>query len=508
MGVVRAVEYSTLLGTTPCIRKNEPETRGHLFFKKGETILKLKNIFAAVACLSIAVGGCNELVNNPDVDSGVYRQRGKSSDSFLEDTPVAQSPMGVGSRPFLLEGRRFFPIGAAGAPLDLIDDSPGKNGKFDRMFAELAQSGMNVYMPIFQTSEERKTSSEDVLEFYPETCESRRSDPKGGIATLKRHKLAVLLPAFIIETEADLLGQKELDEEQARRKLKMLQDCYAGVPIFAYDSYDDAVMYEGKGIPIKKVRQLKRLLDNLRRTDTPYVIMVHPAEESMSHLAQMDLQKTLRRTIRENMPHYSAPDVADSIGTYIYPVPFSPLASVGAAVDQVRALQPAQLRPLIVLQGLGLRDAQQNPDARRPTEQETRFMAFHAIVHGAGGVMWWGANFIPSNSNLWKAIKQTAQDLDTIKDWLVEADSPFPVQAAGLEVLLKQPSPDGEKYLLIAVNPQSKEQNAELSLASPKVVRSVRDMLKKQPVPVSEGRFTESFEAYGVRLYEVTIADR
>lgn len=471
-------------------------------------MLRFKRIAVAVVVLSMAVIGCNELMDNPGVDSVGQHQMGVESRPFLGVDLAGQRQLGVGSHPFLLEGRRFFPIGAAGAPLDLVDESPGKNGKFDRMFEEMAQSGMNVYMPIFQTSEEQRTSSEDVLEFYPDTCESRRTDPKGGIAALKRHKFAVFLPAFIVETESDLLGQEELDEEQAMRKLKMLQDCYAGVPIFAYASYDDAVMYEGKGIPIRKVRQLKKFLDNLRRNDTSYVIMVHPAEESMSHLSQVDLQKTLRKTIRDNVPRYSAPDVADSIGTYIYPVPFSPLASVGAAVDQVRALQPAQLRPLVVLQGLGLRDAQQNPDARRPTEQETRFMAFHAIVRGAGGVMWWGANFIPSNSNLWKAIKQTAQDLNTIKDWLVEADSPFPVQAAGLEVLLKQPSPGGEKYLLIAVNPQSKEQNAELSLVSPKVVRSVRDMLKKQPVSVSEGRFTELFEAYGVRLYEVTIADR
>ena len=419
----------------------------------------------------------------------------------------AQSRSAIGSQPFLLEGRRFFPIGALGAPLDLIDESPGKNGKFDRMFGELAQNGINVYMPIFQTSEEHRTSSEDVLEFYPESCLSRRADPLGGIAALKRHKLAVFLPAFIVESESDLLTKKELDEDEATKKLKALQDCYADVPIFAYDNYDDAVMYEGKGIPIKKVRQLKKIVENLRHGDTPYVIVLHPAEESLSHIAQEDIQKTWRKTIRDNVPRYSTSDMADSVGIYSYPVPFSPLASVGAAVEQVRALQPAQLRPLVVLQGLGLRDAQQNPDARRPTEQETRFMAFQAVIRGAGGIAWWGANFIPANSELWLAIKRTARDLSTISIWLVEADSPFQIQAEGLEVLLKQPSAGGNKHLLVAVNPQPKAKNVELALAAPKVFKSVRDLLKQQPVSVTEGRFTESFEAYGIRLYEVAIDD-
>jgi len=425
----------------------------------------------------------------------------QGSDSF------AQPRSAMSSRPFLLEGRPFFPIGALGAPLDLIDESPGKNGKFDRMFGELAQNGMNVYMPIFQTSEEHRTSSEDVLEFYPEPCLSRRSDPLGGIAALKRHKLAVFLPAFIVETESDLLAKKELDEDEATKKLKALQDCYAGVPIFAYDNYDDAVMYEGKGIPIKKVRQLKKLVENLRHGETPYVIVLHPTEESLSHIAQEDIKGAWQKTIRDNVSRYSTSDIADSVGVYSYPVPFSPLASVGAAVEQVRTLQSAQLRPLVVLQGLGLRDAQQNPDARRPTEQETRFMTFQAVVRGAGGIAWWGANFIPSNSELWQSIKRAARDINIIKNWLVEADSPFQVQAEGLEVLLKQPSAGGDKHLLVAVNSQPKAKNVEISLPAPKVLRNVRDILKQQPVLVSEGRFTESFEAYGVRLYEMAIDD-
>jgi hypothetical protein len=308
----------------------------------------------------------------------------------------------------------------------------------------------------------------------------------------------------MVETESDLLARKELDEDEATSKLKVLQDCYAGVPIFAYDNYDDAVMYEGKGIPIKKVRQLKKLVENLRHGDTPYVIVVHPAEESLSHIAQEDIKDAWRKTIRDNVPRYSTSDMADSVGTYIYPVPFSPLASVGAAVKQVRALQPAQLRPLVVLQGLGLRDAQQNPDARRPTEQETRFMAFQAVVHGAGGIAWWGANFISSNSELWHAMKRTARDLSTISSWLVEEDSPLQVQAEGLEVLLKQSSAGGDKHLLIVVNPQPRTKNVELSLVAPKVFKNVHDILKQQSVSVPEGRFTESFEAYEVRLYEIT----
>jgi hypothetical protein len=135
-------------------------------------------------------------------------------------------------------------------------------------------------------------------------------------------------------------------------------------------------------------------------------------------------------------------------------------------------------------------------------------MAFQAVVHGAGGIVWWGANFISANSDLWQAIKRTARDLNSISGWLVEEDSPLQIQAVGLEVLLKQPATNGEKHLLIAVNPQPQTKHVELSLAAPKVFKSVRDILKQQPVEAPGGRFTETFEPYSVRLYEMTIADR
>ena len=250
-----------------------------------------------------------------------------------------------------------------------------------------------------------------------------------------------------------------------------------------------------------------RVFDIAGKTPTHAGSVFDTAQSFDSVRCRASVEKIVREAIRTNRPRYSTGDLADSIGTYIYPVPFSPLSSVGKAVDRVRALQPSQLRPLVGLQGFSLRDTNQNPGGRKPTAQETRFMAFQAIVHGAGGLIWWGANFISSESTLWTAIKQTSRDVSTISGWLVEADSPFQIQAAGVETLLKQPIANGDTYLLIAVNPQDTSQNVEFSLLAPKTIKTAREIFTQQQAAVSEGRFTESFEAYGVRVYEITIAD-
>ena len=134
-------------------------------------------------------------------------------------------------------------------------------------------------------------------------------------------------------------------------------------------------------------------------------------------------------------------------------------------------------------------------------------MAYQAIVHGAGGVMWWGTNFISSGSPLWTAIKETTRELDQLKPWLVADDADVEVGAAGLQVLLKQPrSSSGQKLnLLIAVNPTDQPLSATLSPNGPWVFGTVREVFQGEDIAVASNSFTDEFGAYGVHVYEVDI---
>lgn len=411
-------------------------------------------------------------------------------------------------KPLTLNNRSFFPVGVAGAPLDMCGQAEGKTD-FDCLFGTLTDSGMNTFMPLFMDSEGQGTSTSDVLDFYPDTCNARRKNKKGGLAALKRSGLAAILPTFaVVEDAATLTTAPALDPDKARKGLGLLNECYRGIPTLSNYSYDDAVVLEGKGVPPKKLVQLKQFATEIWGPDTP-MLLVHPDEESVSFIPDVGLRFYLEAMIRANTPKYSQPSLADIFGIYVYPVPFSKPSDVGRAVDRINGIQPSPVRPLVVLQGFSFNDADANvPGARRPTAKETRFMAYDAIVHGAGGVLWWGANLIPSNSKLWRAIQNTTQEIEAIEPWLTTSDARVKVTAsqAGIGLLLKQPVRGGREYLLIAVNTKGTPRSTVISIDPALRVESVREIFEGRKTPVHGAHFISVFSGNGVHVYAVTPA--
>ncbi len=137
---------------------------------------------------------------------------------------------------------------------------------------------------------------------------------------------------------------------------------------------------------------------------------------------------------------------ADIVGCDIYPVrefetghsdlAERTLAAVGAYTDRMQAAAPG--KPVwMVLQGFGWRDISDAPDpdpenGRRPTLEETRFMAYDAIVHGARGILYWGTAYIEKDSQLWQDLLTVIAELDALQPVLSaqDASGEFPVATA------------------------------------------------------------------------------
>lgn len=130
---------------------------------------------------------------------------------------------------------------------------------------------------------------------------------------------------------------------------------------------------------------------------------------------------------------------ADIVGCDIYPVPESPLAqhsdlanrtlsSVGAYTNRMQEAAPG--KPVwMVLQGTSWADFQtgHTPEAlkvlRRPRKDETRFMAYDAIVHGARGILYWGTQFVEKDSKFWLEMLEVVKELDGLQHVLSAPDS-------------------------------------------------------------------------------------
>ncbi len=166
---------------------------------------------------------------------------------------------------------------------------------------------------------------------------------------------------------------------------------------------------------------------------------------------------------------------ADIVGCDIYPVPFSPqvghsdlaersLAAVGAYTARMQQAAPG--KPVwMVLQGFGWADLRKNPteevrkDLRRPTLQESRFMAYDAIVRGARGILYWGTSYIEKDSQLWKDLLTLARELRSMQPVISAEDArldfnvTFEETAGSVERMIRVlPKKVGDKTWFLVVN--------------------------------------------------------
>ena len=155
-------------------------------------------------------------------------------------------------------------------------------------------------------------------------------------------------------------------------------------------------------------------------------------------------------------------DFVDITGCDIYPVHFDerPLEAVGQATERWKAV--GRGKPVwMVLQAFSwneLGDYYGAKETAYPSFAESRFMAYDAIVHGAGGILYWGSHYLksdPFRQSLYALTSELAvlqpflvgETMDTASLSLVE----LPAREGTVPVLATVRQA-GEEYLVVLVN--------------------------------------------------------
>lgn len=219
----------------------------------------------------------------------------------------------------------------------------------------------------------------------------------------------------------------------------------------------------------------------------------------------------------------------DATGCDIYPVVVGGghsdlrdlnLSCVGEFTDRMQAGGPGK-SVWMVLQGFGWRDIHEsykkNPDpnaGRRPTMHETRFMAYDAIVHDSGAVLYWGTFSIEKDSRLWKDLMTIARELRALEPAIVGTPPRQPPRSTaqpcrnsidpddGPRLMLRK---TGDDWVLIAVN----ERNAAVpfSVADlPKQLegKTLYRLESDETRVVKNGRFDDGIRPFGVHVYSTS----
>jgi hypothetical protein len=140
------------------------------------------------------------------------------------------------------------------------------------------------------------------------------------------------------------------------------------------------------------------------------------------------------------------------------------ISQVGEYVDKMHRVVAHSKPVFMVLQGFAW-EMLKKPEARDtakilyPTLEQTRFMAYQSVVHGATGIVYWGTAYTPQDADFMANLYRVTAELAAMRPFLEAPTVWIPIQCtyhelghsvdAGLEYIIKQSE---DKTCLITVN--------------------------------------------------------
>ncbi len=355
----------------------------------------------------------------------------------------------------LVKGQRFFPIGIY------------RYGNLsDRSLRELRDAGFNL-------------------------VQAPLADSPAETQTVLDHLQAHGLMGWVSLNDLMDLGDKE---DARRKRLAAVVPALSKHPaLLCWESVDEPA-WAGRSAD-----SLYRGYRALRALDAQHPVwMNHAPRNTVDELARFNMG-------------------ADIAGADIYPVPEPqtqsdlPNKSVAVVGDETskNTLAVLNRKPVfMVLQGFAWADLSRRQGGTAvpvyPTLEQSRFMAYHAVVRGARGLLYWGANYTPKPSPFWNDLRRVVHELSQMKGVFAgpnTGDSAQVLAGKGIETIMRRypHSRSGDRFL-IAVNASAQPaQNVRIQVpgAMPKVVWRV--LFEKRTV--SGNPIVDSFEPYGVHVY-------
>ena len=201
---------------------------------------------------------------------------------------------------------------------------------------------------------------------------------------------------------------------------------------------------------------------------------------------------------------------ADVSGMDIYPVegsshsdlPNKTLSVVGDEVDKNHDTVAGRKPIWAILQGFGWSAWEADPAAhkRAPTWEETRFMAYDSIVHGAVGIIYWGASYEKRDSDIWTSLRRIAGELRDLAPALTSTEwVDIPAESEGNAVRATGRMVDGRLFV-IAVNERDTAVEARMTL--PDGVDALARVAEEgKGLAARDGAITDAFGPWAVHVY-------
>lgn len=222
-------------------------------------------------------------------------------------------------------------------------------------------------------------------------------------------------------------------------------------------------------------------------------------------IAACDIYPVIPRGIRISYALFPDGLQGDMLNTYI--------SQVGDYADKMRRVTGPHRPLFMVLQGFSwemLREAGDRDTAmvRYPTFQESRFMAYQSIIHGANGIVYWGTAYTPATAPFLHDLNRVTQELGGLQAVLASRARKVKIELKyhemgfsvdrGIEILAKE---GADAIFLITAN--ADKNPAKVTLAGLADYQRAIVLFENRQLRIEKGAMTDQYAPFDVHVYKL-----
>ncbi|MEN8158401.1 MAG: glycoside hydrolase family 3 N-terminal domain-containing protein, partial [Bacteroidota bacterium] len=279
---------------------------------------------------------------------------------------------------------------------------------------------------------------------------------------------------------------------------------------------DEPAFKWGSAEPRIPLEQMQRTYDFIKKLDAEHMVITnHGPVNLVSTIQQYNISTDLVACdVYPVIPHGIKPSYAlypdglqgDLLNPYI--------SQVGEYVDKMRQVVQDKMPVFMVLQGfswemLKEKSKQDSSMVLYPTYEESRFMAYNAIVHGANGILYWGTNYTPQPSPFMEDLARVTRELGAMQEVLAAPSAGLNIEKeyhelrysvdTGVEIMTKEV---GDKTYLLTVN--SDKNPVKVTFSGLQGFKRANVLEEGRSLEIADGTFTEEYEPFGVHIYQLS----
>ncbi|MBN1351760.1 hypothetical protein JXJ21_20275 [candidate division KSB1 bacterium] len=188
------------------------------------------------------------------------------------------------------------------------------------------------------------------------------------------------------------------------------------------------------------------------------------------------------------------------------------ISQVGEYAEKMRRVAGPNRPVFAVLQGFAweaLRQEDRDESmVQYPTYEESRFMAYNAIIHGVNGINYWGMAYTPQPSEFWSNLKKVVAELASLQPILSARKYGLNLILTyhemghsldtGVEVLAKKV--DGTLWLLTA---NADKNPVKVTIAGLGGYKKADVLQEARSVQIENGAMIEEYAPFDVHIYRL-----